>query len=216
MKSFHSFRQSILEDKKDTLTLDIPLFIKLLEMAREDLKSDEAIHELVEKLLDKKDKILSMADYKSIKETETTPKYSEEDQVNEVSKGVLKNYINKDISQREQDLTGQSFKSGKTDEYNKTEETPRTERRLKGINKALDKISESSDSHAFKVNDTVYSGSRVGKVKRIDGNKLVVHHPDNINHLDVFDISKTTKEKPKPVKRIAKWIVGESETLEEN
>lgn len=51
-------------DKKDTITLDIPLMIRVLEYAREDAKDDMALHKVVEKLIDIRNKgILSMDDY---------------------------------------------------------------------------------------------------------------------------------------------------------
>jgi len=38
-------------DKKDTITFDIPLLIRVLEFAREDLKSDVLLHKMVERLI---------------------------------------------------------------------------------------------------------------------------------------------------------------------
>jgi hypothetical protein len=54
-------------DKKDTVTLDIPLLIRTLELAREDIKSDEDLHKMVERLLNLKNKKeLTMDDYEYI------------------------------------------------------------------------------------------------------------------------------------------------------
>ena len=51
-------------DKKDTITMDIPLLIRVLELAREDLKSDADLHRVVEKLIDIRNKgTLTMDDY---------------------------------------------------------------------------------------------------------------------------------------------------------
>lgn len=51
-------------DKKDTVTMDIPLLIRILELAREDVKSDAELHEIVERLLELKNKeTLTMEDY---------------------------------------------------------------------------------------------------------------------------------------------------------
>lgn len=49
----------------DTITLDIPLFIRLLEYAREDAKSDVDLHNVTEKVtaLSKSGKTLTMKDY---------------------------------------------------------------------------------------------------------------------------------------------------------
>jgi GNAT superfamily N-acetyltransferase len=51
---------------KDTITMDIPLLIRMLEVAREDIKSDEQLHRLVENVLDLKDNLLTMDDYDEI------------------------------------------------------------------------------------------------------------------------------------------------------
>jgi hypothetical protein len=58
-------------DAKDTVTLDIPLLIRTLELAREDIKSDAELHEMVERLLDLKNKPeLTMDDYAYIADIE--------------------------------------------------------------------------------------------------------------------------------------------------
>ena len=36
----------------DIVQLDVPLFIRLLELAREDVKTDVELHKVVEKLID--------------------------------------------------------------------------------------------------------------------------------------------------------------------
>jgi hypothetical protein len=54
-------------DKKDTITFDIPLLIRVLELAREDLKSDPDLHKVVEKLINIRNKgMLTMDDYEYI------------------------------------------------------------------------------------------------------------------------------------------------------
>ena len=60
-----SFKQFIIEaDKKDTITFDIPLLIRMLELAREDIKTDAQLHRIVEKLIDIRNKgTLTMDDY---------------------------------------------------------------------------------------------------------------------------------------------------------
>jgi hypothetical protein len=60
-----TFKQYLEEaDKKDTVTVDIPLLIRLLELAREDIKSDMDLHRVVERLIDIRNKgILTMDDY---------------------------------------------------------------------------------------------------------------------------------------------------------
>jgi len=54
-------------DKKDTVTLDIPLLIRVLELAREDIKTDMDLHRVVEKLINiRKKGMLTMKDYNYI------------------------------------------------------------------------------------------------------------------------------------------------------
>jgi len=54
-------------DKKDTVTFDIPLLIRVLELTREDIKSDIDLHRVVERLIQIRNKgVLTMADYKMI------------------------------------------------------------------------------------------------------------------------------------------------------
>jgi len=51
-------------DKKDTITFDIPLIIRVMELAREDLKSDMDLHKVVEKLINIRNQgTLTMDDY---------------------------------------------------------------------------------------------------------------------------------------------------------
>jgi hypothetical protein len=54
-------------DKKDTIILDIPLLIRVLELAREDIKTDMDLHRVVERLIDIRTKgMLTMNDYNFI------------------------------------------------------------------------------------------------------------------------------------------------------
>jgi predicted RNA binding protein YcfA (HicA-like mRNA interferase family) len=54
-------------DRKDTVTVDIPLLIRLLELAREDIKSDMDLHRVVEKLISIRNKgVLTMDDYDTV------------------------------------------------------------------------------------------------------------------------------------------------------
>lgn len=65
MKSFKSFIAEA--DKKDTVTFDIPLLIRALELAREDIKTDMDLHRVVERLIDIRNKgVLTMDDYNFI------------------------------------------------------------------------------------------------------------------------------------------------------
>lgn len=54
-------------DPVDTVTLDVPLLTRILELAREDLKSDADLHNVVSKMLELKNKgTLTMSDYDQI------------------------------------------------------------------------------------------------------------------------------------------------------
>ena len=54
-------------DKEDVLSFDIPLFIRILELAREDVKEDMELHRITERLLSiRKKGILTMDDYEFI------------------------------------------------------------------------------------------------------------------------------------------------------
>lgn len=56
------------ENPVDSVTLDVPLFIRLLEYAREDAKDDMSLHSMTERLvaLSKSSTTLSMNDYSHI------------------------------------------------------------------------------------------------------------------------------------------------------
>ena len=61
-------------DKIDTVTLDIPLLIRVFELVREDVKTDMDLHNLVERLLSIKDKgTLTMADYETVSDAQSSP-----------------------------------------------------------------------------------------------------------------------------------------------
>ena len=54
-------------DKKDSVSMDIPLLIRVFELVREDVKTDKDLHDLVERLLSLKDQgILTMDHYEKI------------------------------------------------------------------------------------------------------------------------------------------------------
>jgi hypothetical protein len=58
---------------KDKITLDVPLFIRLLEYAREDAKTDMDLHNVAEKAIELSStgNILTMTDYDQIVDSET-------------------------------------------------------------------------------------------------------------------------------------------------
>ena len=51
----------------DIIKLDVPLFIRLLELAREDIKADADIHDLAQRVIElSKESPATMADYDDI------------------------------------------------------------------------------------------------------------------------------------------------------
>ena len=61
-------------DKIDTVTLDVPLLIRVFELVREDVKTDMDLHNLVERMLSIKDKgVLTMDDYETISSAQASP-----------------------------------------------------------------------------------------------------------------------------------------------
>jgi hypothetical protein len=66
--SKEKFNEAKSEDKVDTITMDIPLFLRMLEYSREDASQDMDLHDVTEKAnaLGKEKGILSMEDYEEI------------------------------------------------------------------------------------------------------------------------------------------------------
>jgi hypothetical protein len=92
MKSFKSF-VSEAEDAKDTVTFNIPLLIRMFELAREDVKDDMELHRITERLLKiRKKGVLTMDDYNFIaglkEEFEITNDMLTEDHVKELEQGL--------------------------------------------------------------------------------------------------------------------------------
>lgn len=56
-----------MQDRQDYVSMDIPLLIRILELVREDVKTDQDLHNLVERILNVKNLgILSMDQYDKI------------------------------------------------------------------------------------------------------------------------------------------------------
>lgn len=83
-------------DKKDTVTVDIPLLIRLLEHAREDIKSDADLHRVVEKLISiRNNGVLTMADYDTVVSIKEEVEQIQEIGDTEKGKETLKDYKQK-------------------------------------------------------------------------------------------------------------------------
>lgn len=63
-----TFKQYITEQQANAITVDIPLFLRLLEYSREDAKQDIDLHFVAENIvrLQKNRQVLTMADYDKI------------------------------------------------------------------------------------------------------------------------------------------------------
>lgn len=64
-----SFKEYLLEEKANSICVDVPLFIRLLEYAREDAKDDLDLHFVAEKAVAAHTSgvaILSMSNYNSL------------------------------------------------------------------------------------------------------------------------------------------------------
>jgi len=65
MKTFKQYVRTT--DRKDTVTFDIPLLIRMLEYAREEIKTDPDLHRAVERLINIRNRgVLTMYDYNYI------------------------------------------------------------------------------------------------------------------------------------------------------
>lgn len=61
-------------DSVDKITMDVPLLTRILELAREDIKSDEELHNLLTRIIELKNQdVLTMNDYDKITQTEEQP-----------------------------------------------------------------------------------------------------------------------------------------------
>ena len=95
-------------DQRDTVTMDIPLLIRTLELSREDITSDADLHRVVENLIDLKNKpVLTMEDYEYIADIE-----HKHLQKMEVGGTVEENNFEKLLSQAHTNLT---IKMGRKD-----------------------------------------------------------------------------------------------------
>lgn len=91
-------RMSEAVDRKDTITFDIPLLIRVLEFAREDLKTDVLLHKMVERLISIRGRgTLTMDQYGKIikEEAEALGESLDADIISEISSETLQRYKDK-------------------------------------------------------------------------------------------------------------------------
>ena len=90
------------EDKVDTVTLDVPLMIRMMEYAREDAKDDMDLHDAVERMIAmSKDGPLNMDSYDSIVGSVETLPAPDSETVDEVSNKTLSSYADKASKERD-------------------------------------------------------------------------------------------------------------------
>lgn len=108
------------EDKIDTISMDVPLFIRMLEYAREDAAEDVDLHDVTEKanLLCKERGILSMEDYDEIiSSTEDKPlDESKQDQVFKELKPAKHEFVKRYGKDAEKVMRGRAANLSKLDE----------------------------------------------------------------------------------------------------
>ena len=136
LKSFvkSSMNENKEEDAVDTITMDVPLFIRMLEYSREDAAEDMDLHDVTEKAnkLGKERGILQMDDYEEI--------IGATEDINELSDYFKRRKAQDDYAVNKKDKPAKPYNpnsSGKTD-YMKRREKELSER----ISEALNKINE--------------------------------------------------------------------------
>lgn len=120
-------------DKEDTITFDIPLIIRVMELAREDLKSDMDLHKVVEKLINIRNQgVLTMDDYDYISNIK-------EDVMSSVSLEYIKEALSELMSEISVELQHSYFKKAHAQKYDKTGTTPKAtkQKRNKGMEKVV-------------------------------------------------------------------------------
>lgn len=130
-KKEHHVKEEV--DEKDTITLDIPFLIRVLEYAREDAKDDMALHRVVEKLIDIRNKgTLTMDDYDFVTKLKEDLDIDGTEQLDELDTNTLKRYAHKSMSQK--------MKIADKDPEQIWTKGSKFTKRSHGFSKAMDKI----------------------------------------------------------------------------
>jgi len=89
-------------DEVDTVTMDVPLLLRVLEFAREEVQEDMDLHDLAERMIAmSKDGPLSMDDYDSIVGSVEELPAPDSEPVDEVSNKTLSSYTDKAAKERD-------------------------------------------------------------------------------------------------------------------
>lgn len=153
-------------DEKDTVTMDIPLLIRVLEYAREDAKTDMDLHKVVENLINMRDEgTLSMDMYDKIVAIK-----EEIEKLDEISKGLANRYMWSAMSDRknnDEKISDAISKNSK--EFSKRRHSKiskllnKSDKRSKGISRALDRLQKEDVEQIDELKASTY-GSYINKV----------------------------------------------------
>lgn len=158
-------------DKKDTVTFDIPLLIRVLEFAREELKSDINLHKLVERLISMRGKgTLTMNQYGQIVKEEF--EHLNEEQIDEISKDLANRYFwsaKHDEDSRWKTITNASNKQSKEFSSSRHKSINRmlnkSTKRGEGIGRALTRMAKEETTNEAK--EANYGGEYQSTVQRV-------------------------------------------------
>lgn len=187
-------------DKKDTVTMDIPLLIRVLELAREDLKSDIDLHRVVEKLIDIRNKgTLTMDDYEFV--AKLKEEYSNE--LDEVTKPKLSALDKWRRASDERQKAHQDFM--------KHIEPKSHEEKMKAM---MDKIQSDlrKEETEHKVGDSVtvnskFFGKQKGKVTKVDKQSVHVRR-DGKKSSEKYPHNAVMKEESEQIDEISHDLAG--------
>lgn len=95
-------KEEVEGDEVDTVTMDVPLLLRVLEFAREEVQEDMDLHDLAERMIAmSKDGPLSMDDYDSIVGSVEELPAPDSEPVDEVSNKTLSSYTDKAAKERD-------------------------------------------------------------------------------------------------------------------
>ena len=180
-KQLHPQNEAV--DKKDTVTLDIPLLIRVLELAREDIKSDMDLHRVVEKLINIRNKgMLTMKDYNYIAKIheEVMPQITEE-QLDEVAK-----WRNTSVAKKVTDPDSEDSKS-----YDYHHDYPRSTGMKKATSDTEPKYHSLSTRPKAQVATT---GIRKGMITKQHGERLKARIKSSLSNEETEQIDEISKE----------------------
>lgn len=140
-RAIERLKEDLNEDQKDSITMDIPLLIRVLELVRENIKDDADLHRIVEKLIAIRDRgTLTMDDYNYVAAIKEELEISEE-QLDELKQSTLASYTQKAAGSMANAAFGQGQASAQYKEPQE-KDTKLFSKRLKGIGTATAKLAK--------------------------------------------------------------------------